>query len=60
MFNRMNEGGVWLYPDGNSIWQKKGNTIRMIKGNPMGKDNQKTALHISAAGYTVKGVQTLF
>jgi hypothetical protein len=59
MFSR--PGNVkWLYPDGDSIWEKVGQTVTMVRGNPLNRHNQKTALHISAAGYTVKGVQTLF
>ena len=55
--NCLEDGGIWLYPDGDSIWQKRGNTVTMIRGNPMNKNNQKTALHICAAGFTVAGIE---
>lgn len=35
LIGRLNDGGVWIYPNSGSIWIKEGRTLTRIKpGNP--------------------------
>jgi hypothetical protein len=35
LMNKLNEGGIWIYPNSGSIWKKEGRTLTRIKsGNP--------------------------
>lgn len=53
MFNRLNEGGRMFIPNSNSVWEKRGNTVRMVIGNPMSKYNKRDSAHIKAAGFDI-------
>jgi hypothetical protein len=55
IFGMMNDGGLWIYPDGQSSWRLNDNTITLIGGD-INDVNKKAARHMDAAGYKVEGI----
>ncbi len=53
ILSMLNEGGKWAYPDGNSAWQRNGNTITLIHGNIKEDANLFQAAHIFNAGFDI-------
>lgn len=57
MLSRLNDGGLWGYEAGNSVWIKQNdNTVEFAVGEKSSNNNIQAAAHIRAAGFSLIGI----
>ena len=57
MFSGLNDGGLWGYPDGGSLWRKMDDrTIAFASGKKTNPNNIRCAAYVRAAGFNLIGI----